>query len=258
MADEVLYEVVDGSIAVVTLNRPQKRNAVDAAMARALADAVRRTEQDPGVRVVILTSSSDQAFCAGADLAATAAGVGSGASLPEGGFAGLVYASHRKPWIAAVRGFAVAGGLEICLACDMIVASSDARFALPEARRGLIAGAGGLVRLPRLLPRQVALEMIATGDPIDAPRAHALGLVNRVVPSEQVLDAALAIARSVVACAPIAVQEGLALARRAAELGDAAGRSATDEAVARVRLSEDFKEGPRAFLEKRAPVWKGR
>jgi enoyl-CoA hydratase/carnithine racemase len=257
MADEVLYELVDGGIAVVTLNRPEKRNAVNAAMAQAIADAVRRTERDPGVRVVVLTSSNDRVFCAGADLAAAAEG-SSGASLPESGFAGFVYANRRKPWIAAVRGFAVAGGLEICLACDMIVASSDARFGLPEPKRGLIAGAGGLTRLPRVIAKHVAIEMITTGEPIDAARAHALGLVNRVVAADQVLDAALAIARSIVANAPIAVQESLALARRAAELDDAAGRACTDEAVARLRTTEDFKEGPRAFLEKRAPVWKGR
>jgi enoyl-CoA hydratase len=227
-------------------------------VAQGLAAALRNSEDDPAVRVVILTSSNDRVFCAGADLAATAAGTASGASTPDAGFAGLVYATRRKPWIAVVRGFAVAGGLEICLACDMIVASEDAQFGLPEPRRGLIAGAGGLMRLPRAIPRSVAIEMITTGEPIDAPRAHALGLVNRVVPAGQVLDAALAIARSIVANSPLAVQEGLAVARRGAELDEAAGRALTDEAIARLRTTEDFKEGPRAFLEKRAPIWKGR
>jgi enoyl-CoA hydratase/carnithine racemase len=255
MADEVLYEIADGGIAVVTLNRPEKRNAVNAAMAQAVAAAVRRSEEDPGVRVVILTSSNDRVFCAGADLAAAAAGASSGASTPDAGF---VYARRRKPWIAAVRGFAVAGGLELCLACDMIVASHDAQFGLPEPKRGLVAGAGGLIRLPRVIPKHVAIEMITTGEPIDAARAYTLGLVNRVVPAAQLLDAALAIARSIVANAPFAVQEGLALARRAAELDDLAGRAATDELIARLRTTEDFIEGPRAFLEKRAPVWKGR
>jgi enoyl-CoA hydratase/carnithine racemase len=252
MADEVLYELADGGIAVITLNRPEKLNAVNAAVARGLAAAMARSEDDPGVRVVILTSSSARAFCAGADL------TDAPASPHQGGVARFVYATRRKPWIAAVRGLAVAGGLEICLACDMIVASDDARLGLPEVKRGLIAGAGGLTRLPRALPGRVAIEMITTGDPIDAARAHALGLVNRVVPAAGVLDAALDIARRIVANSPLAVQESLAIARCAAELDDAAGRAVTGEAVERLRTTEDVEEGRRSFIEKRAPVWKGR
>src|SRR5262245_12553574 len=158
MADGVVYELVDGCIAVVTLDRPHKLNAIDAAMGQGLADAAQRSEADPDVRVVILTSSGDKAFCVGADLTA-------GTTPRTVGVASFAYGNRHKPWIAAVRGLAVAGGFELCLACDVIVASEDARFGLPEAKRGLLAGAGGLARLPRVIPKHVALEMIATGDP---------------------------------------------------------------------------------------------
>ena len=180
MADEVLYEVVEAGLAVVTLNRPEKRNAVNAAVATALEAALERSEADPAIRAAILASSDARVFSAGADLAAVAAGEGRGLSTRDGGFAGFVRARRRKPWIAAVRGKALAGGCELALACDMIVASEDAVFGLPEPARGLIAGAGGSTRLVRALPRHVAIELIVTGDPMDARRAHQLGLVNRV------------------------------------------------------------------------------
>jgi enoyl-CoA hydratase/carnithine racemase len=251
MGGEVVYEIVDGCIAVVTLDRPHKLNAIDAAMGEGLADAARRSDGDPDVRAVILTASGGRAFCVGADIS-------DGTAPRRVGVASFVHETRRKPWIAAVRGLAVAGGLELCLACDVIVAGDDAQLGLPEVKRSLIAGAGGLTLLPRAIPQHVALEMIATGEPITAERAHALGLVNRVVPAGQVLDAALAIARRIAANAPIAVQESLAVARRAAELDAAASRAATEEAAARVRAAEDVQEGLRSFLEKRAPVWKGR
>jgi enoyl-CoA hydratase/carnithine racemase len=255
VGDEVLYELRDAGIVVVTLNRPDKRNAVDAAVTRGITDAVRRSEEDPDVRVVVLTSSDARVFCAGADLGATREG---GMVTPGGGFAGFVDALRRKPWIAAVRGWALAGGLELCLACDMIVAGEDAQLGLPEPKRGLIAGAGGATRLPRMVPQVVANEMITTGDPIDGMRAYALGLVNQAVPSEEVLDAALELARRVAANAPLSVQEGLALSRDAGDLHPDEARAATEAALARLRTTADFVEGPRAFLEKRPPVWVGR
>ena len=257
MSDVVLYEKLAGGIAVVTLNRPEKRNAVSPEVAAALEAAVKGSEADPEVWVVILTSSNDQVFCAGADLAAVAEGRAALISTPDGGFAGFVAAKRRKPWIAAVRGSALAGGCELCLACDMIVAAEDSRFGLPEVKRGLMAAAGGLSRLPRAIPRHVALEMIATGDPIDAPRAFALGLINRMARPDEVLSEALALARQIACNAPKAVQESVTLAREAAFMNETEAALATDAAMARLRMTEDFREGPRAFVEKRAPVWTG-
>ncbi len=258
MADVVLYEKREGGIAVVTLNRPEKRNAVNPELAAALEAAVKRSEADADIRVVILTSSNDKVFCAGADLAAVSEGRGALISTADGGFAGFVAARRRKPWIAAVRGAAVAGGCELCLACDMIVAADDCRFGLPEVKRGLMAAAGGLSRLPRAIPRHVALEMIATGDPIDAARAYALGLINRMVAPDQVLEEALSLARQIAVNAPLAVQESVTLAREAAYLDEAEADCATNAAMARLRQTEDFREGPRAFVEKRPAVWTGR
>ncbi len=258
MEEEVLYQEVEPGIALVTLNRPEKRNAVNAAVAAGLASAVERSENDPAIRAAILASSNDRVFSAGADLAAVAAGEVAGISTPGGGFAGFVRVRRSKPWIAAVRGKALAGGFELALACDMIVATPDAAFGLPEPQRGLIAGADGTTRLPRAMPLHVALELIVTGEPIGARRAHDLGLINHVSPPDELLETVLVIARRIAANAPLAVQEALALARGSAVLGEEQARRATDEAIGRLRRTEDFKEGPRAFVEKRSPVWKGR
>jgi enoyl-CoA hydratase len=256
--DVVLYEEIGDHIAIVTLNRPEKRNAVNAAMAQAMDACVKRTEADPDIFVVILTSSSETAFGAGADLAEAAAGRVAALHTPDGGFGGLTESKRTKPWIAAVNGFAVAGGMEFCLACDLIVAGENARFGLPEAKRSMLACAGGVNRLPKLIPRAVALELIATGEPIDARRAYEVGLVNRVVPVDQVLETAKALARSIAANAPIAVREALQAAKQSQTLSDEDALRVSREAFGRVRVTEDFKEGPRAFVEKRPPVWQGR
>jgi enoyl-CoA hydratase/carnithine racemase len=258
LEQEVLYEVVDGHIAVVTLNRPEVRNAINGIVARALDYFVKQTERDDSIRVCILASSQDKAFCAGADLAEISAGRGDTLMTPDGGFAGFVDQKRTKPWIAAVRGPALAGGCELALACDMIVVADNSRFGLPEVKRGLFAGAGGVYRLPRLIPRNVALEMIATGDPIDAQRAHALGLVNRVVPSEGVFEAALGLARAIAANAPLSVRASLQVARVAAEMTDSEVAKMAHAISRPVMLSEDAKEGALAFLEKRPARWQGR
>lgn len=258
MSDLVTFEIVGRHVAVVTLNRPEKRNAVNGEIARGLDAAVKRIEADPELRVAILASSNDKVFCAGADLAAVSEGKGNELFTKDGGFAGFVYHPRTKPWIAAPKGATLAGGFELALACDMIVAGDNCTFGVPEVKRSLIAGAGGVVRLPKALPRAIAMEMVATGDPIDAERALALGLVNRVVPLDQVLDTAIALAEVIAANAPLAVREAIAIARQAPELSDAEGRAVQDEAMDRLMKTEDFQEGPRAFVEKRAPVWKGR
>jgi len=258
MTEAVLYEMVAPHIALVTLNRPEVRNAVNGAVAIGLEAAVERAEADAEIRAVVLTGAGPHAFCAGADLKAVSAGGSAGLATARGGFAGFVRAPRSKLWIAAAQGHALAGGLELLLACDLAVGAETATFGLPEVKRSLVAAAGGVFRLPRALPKAIALRMIATGEPITAALALRHGLLNEVVPQAAVLEAALALARSVVANAPVAVRESLAIARQAAALDDAALWALSAAASARIRETEDFQEGPRAFVEKRAPRWVGR
>ncbi len=255
---EVLFEVVEGHIGVVRLNRPDRRNAVNGDVAAAMDWIVKTTEADPDIRVVILASSSDAAFCAGADLSEISKGRGHLLSTADGGFGGLATAKREKPWIAAVNNHALAGGCELALSCDMIVAAEGASFGLPEVKRGLYAGAGGVFRLTRRLPAAIAYELVATGDPIGAPRAHALGLVNRLVPVDKVLDEAIAIAKAISVNAPLSVRESLKVARMSFDMPESELWKISNQTSAVVFSSEDAKEGPVAFLEKRAPVWKGR
>lgn len=253
----VLVEMVSDHVARVTLNRPAARNAVDGAVARQLEAAVRDTEADPDIRAVVLTGAG-RGFCAGADLAEFAAGRHAALWTHEGGFAGFVNNVRRKPWIAAVHGFALAGGLEIALACDLIVSSEDARFGLPEVKRGLVAGAGGLFRLSRKIPANFATECILTGEPFDATRAHAMGLVGRIVPSSELQEAAMDLARRIAANAPMAVAESLRVLRLAGDLTERELQVISDASLAAMTASEDMREGTRAFVEKRAPRWIGR
>jgi enoyl-CoA hydratase len=254
----VTLERLPEHVALVTLNRPEARNAVNAGLAAAFETIIDETERDADIWAVVLTAKGAGVFCAGADLKEVAAGRGADLFTARGGFAGFVYAERTKPWIAAVSGKALAGGFEIVLACDLVVASEDAAFGLPEVSRGLIAAAGGLVRLPRALPRSLALELVMTGDPLDARRAEQHGLVNRIAPAERVVADALALACRITRNAPVAVRESLQLARRAPELAESDARVATKAARDRVVLTEDYREGPRAFVEKRAPRWTGR
>jgi enoyl-CoA hydratase/carnithine racemase len=255
--DVVLFECVDDHIAVVTLNRPEKCNAVNVEVTTRLYDIVNRIEADKDLWVAVLTSSTDRVFCAGADLAAVSAGKGMEIVHPEAGFAGFVNAARKKPWIAAVAGKALGGGMEICLACDMVVCGKNALFGLPEVKRSMVAGAGGSYRLPRVIPRAIALEMLSTGEPIDAGRAFDLGLVNRVVDRGQEKDQALKLAGTICGNAPIAVRETLAIARLANERSETELQELSNNSYGILSKTKDFKEGPLAFIEKRAPRWTG-
>lgn len=245
-------------VALVTINRPEARNAVNVEVAEMLAAHVEAIETDPDIWAGVITGAGGGVFSAGADLKVVSAGHLEALFLNPGGFAGFVDAKRKKPWIAAVEGLALAGGCEIALACDMIVASEDSAFALPEVSRGLVASAGGLYRLVRALPKAVALEMIATGDRLPGRRAHELGLVNRLTHPGDAVAEAVRLAASICGNAPLAVRESLGVARLAFDLDQDQLKALGEAAQTRLSATEDFREGPLAFVEKRAAKWKGR
>ncbi|MGH9019873.1 MAG: crotonase/enoyl-CoA hydratase family protein [Acidimicrobiales bacterium] len=253
MADEVLTER-RGRVALITLNRPEARNAINRATAEALEAALNDAEMDAEVWAIVLTGAGDKAFCAGMDLKAFASGE---TPFTAHGFAGITRRFCPKPIVCAANGSALAGGLEIMISCDVVVAADHARFGIPEATIGLIAGAGGLTRLSKRVPLAVALEMALTGAPVDAERAYDVGLVNRVVPGDQVLDAAMALAERIVKNAPLAVRASKRVVVETLDLSDDDAWVVNDEAFGAVARSADAMEGAVAFAEKREPKWRG-
>ncbi len=247
-----------GHVAVVTIDRPDRANAIDLETAESLSTAFDELERDDEVRAVVLTGSGQKVFCAGMDLTAVQAGQAGAINGVPGGFAGIVRRDFGKPLIAAVNGAALGGGFEIVLACDLVVASSAARFGLPEVGIGLFAASGGALRLGLRIPRALALEYLMVGEPIPVERAHALGLVNRVVDPGTVRDAAVALADRVGQNAPLAVQAAKSVARVAATDGEPAAWEVNDRLAVAVGESADAREGGLARSEKRAPQWSGK
>jgi enoyl-CoA hydratase len=252
--DPVLTERRDG-VLLVTLNRPDARNAVNTALAEGIAAALDDLDAESELTVGVLTGAG-KGFSAGMDLKAFVAG--ERPWVGDRGFAGIVQRSARKPLIAAVEGFAMAGGLEIALAFDLVVASREARLGIPEVKRSLVAAAGALRRLPQRLPLNVAMEMALTGDPISAERAHALGLVNRVTDPGGAVDAALELAAAIARNGPLALDATKEILLRQADWTEEEFWREQGERVAPVMSSDDAREGATAFSEKRDPVWKGR
>jgi enoyl-CoA hydratase len=242
-------------VLVITLNRPDQRNAVNAALAQGVAAAMDELDGASELSIGIITGAG-RGFSAGMDLKAFVAGE---SPRVEGrGFAGITQRAAAKPLIAAIEGFAVAGGLEVALSCDLIVASRGARLGIPEVKRSLVAAAGGLLRLPRMLPRNIAMELALTGEPMLAERGHELGLVNRLTEPGGALEAAVELAGQIAENAPLALAASKRVLQESVDWPDAEFFTRQEEIVAPVMRSEDAREGATAFAEKRPPVWKGR
>jgi enoyl-CoA hydratase len=253
MSDEVLTEVSDG-VAVITINRPEARNAVNGAVARGIAKAVEELDASKDAQVLILTGAGGT-FSAGMDLKGFL--TGDSPSFEDRGFGGIVERPPAKPIIAAVEGYALAGGFELVLACDLVVASEAAKFGLPEVRRSLVAGAGGLLRLPKRIPYHLAMEIALTGEHYPAARLHQAGLVNQLVPAGEALAAARDLAARIGRGGPLALT---ATKRVIAESGDWDSAEAFRRQAAIITpvfTSADAREGALAFAEKRQPVWRG-
>ena len=252
--EKVLYEKRD-RIAWITINRPEARNAIDRATAEGIAAALDELDDEQSLRIGVITGAGGN-FSAGMDLKAFARG-----ERPHSdsrGSGGIAQKPPRKPLIAAIEGYAVALGFEIVLACDLIVAARDSRFGLPEAKRSLVAAAGGLIRLPRRIPYHVAMELALTGDFVDAERAEQLGLVNRLTEPGGALDGALEMAATLIRNGPLALDASKQIVRASVDWTEEEAWERQGEAAAAVFQSEDAQEGARAFAEKRDPVWKGR
>lgn len=251
-----------GNVLLITINRPEARNAVNQAVSIGVGDALQAAQDDPEIRAVVITGSGDKSFCAGADLKALSRGENLfHPDHTDWGFAGYVSHFIDKPTIAAVNGTALGGGSELALASDLVVAAESAKFGLPEVKRGLIAGAGGVFRIVEQLPRKVALELLFTGEPMTSADALRWGLINQVVPEGTVVDAALALAERITSNAPLAVQASKRVAYGADDgvvTGDKDGWRRTNREFVTLLQSEDAKEGPLAFAQKREPVWKAK
>jgi enoyl-CoA hydratase len=254
MTELVLTEQRDG-VLTITLNRPHEKNAVNHAVAMQLGAALDTLDADPDVSVGVLTGAGGT-FCAGMDLKAFARG--EVPVLDGRGFGGLTRANVRKPLIAAVEGWALGGGFELALGCDLIVAASDARFGAPEVTHGLVPSEGGLVRLPRRIPYHVALRVLLTGEPLSADEASEHGLVDELTAPGAALERARALAAQIARNAPLALAAVKQVLRATQSLDDRAAFERQDQMIAGLLSSDDVREGARAFAEKRAPVWQGR
>lgn len=269
MALPLIFET-RGAVALITLNRPERHNALNPEMICRLADAFDRFEADPELRVAVITGAGEGSFCSGGDLELTLPLL-TGARQPETEWDHRLAANREilfrsnfkgahsvKPVIAAINGHCLAGGFELMLATDIRIAADHARFGLPEVRHALIPFAGALVRLPRQLPHAVAMEMLLTGDQVQASRLLALGLLNQVVPPQEVLPAALRVAERIAANGPLAIAEVKRATAEAAGRPYAEGYAIETESMDRIMASEDAREGPAAFLQRRAPAYRGR
>jgi enoyl-CoA hydratase len=250
----ILSEERDG-ILIITINRPEARNAVNGDVASGMAAALDRLDAGDDLRVGIVTGAGGY-FSAGMDLKAFMQGESPYAG--DRGFAGITQRASRKPLIAAVEGFALAGGFEIALSCDLIVASRDARFGIPEVKRSLVAAGGALLRLPKRIPYHLAMELALTGEPIGAERAREIGIVNRLGDPGAALDTAIELAQQIVKNAPLALIASKEILQKALDWSDAEGWAKQGEISGPVFVSEDAREGATAFAEKREPVWRGR
>ena len=253
MSEEVLTSEEDG-ILVVTIDRPEAKNAMTKAAAEGIAAAMDRLDSDDNLRVGILTGAGGT-FCSGMDLKGFLRG--ESPSIEGRGFGGIVQKPPEKPLIAAVEGYALAGGLELMIACDLVVASAGAKFGIPEVKRGLVAAAGGVMMLPDQIPERIAMELALTGDFIDAARAYELGLINRITDGEA-LAAAKELAASIVANGPLAVRVSKQVIKQSRGWPMDERYTRQTQLIAPVFVSEDAREGAAAFAEKRAPNWKGK
>jgi enoyl-CoA hydratase len=253
MSEEVLTEASDG-VAVITINRPEARNAVNGAVARGIAAALDEFDASKDVRVLILTGAGGT-FSAGMDLKGFLSG--DSPSVQDRGFGGIVERPPAKPIIAAVEGYALAGGFELALACDLVVAGEEAKFGLPEVRRGLVAGAGGLLRLPRRIPYHLAMEIALSGEHFPAARLHQAGLVNLLVPAGQSLSAAKEFAARIAHGGPLALAATKRVIAESADWPAVEAFRRQGEIITPVFTSADAREGALAFAEKRSPVWRG-
>ena len=252
--NEILFEVAE-HVAEITINRPAKGNALNEAVRKGLFDAFRRANEDPECRVVILTATGERTFCAGADLVELAT---LGVSTPPKDYLPVLGKNldHTKPVIAAVNGMALAGGFLLVQMCDLVIASRTATFAITEARRG--RGSPWAIPLTRLLPRRIVTELLVTAEPLSAARAFELGFVNAIAEPAELMNRTRAMAHTIASNAPLTVKASLKMLQHADEMGLRAAEAVADEIFREVYLSEDAREGPLAFKEKREPVWKGR